>query len=72
MNQALHPIETINWCIYALFIQDQERIKKDCTMSFKPREGNLAQSLGGYLWAVSSLVGKRCKSDASRKPISNR
>ena len=49
MNQALHPIETINWCIYALFIQDQERIKKDCTMSFKPREGNLAQSLGGYL-----------------------
>ena len=72
MNQALHPIETINWCIYALFIQDQERIKKDCTMSFKPREGNLAQSLGGYLWAVSSLVGRRCKSDASRKPISNR
>ena len=59
MNQALHPIETINWCIYALFIQDQERIKKDCTMNFKPREGNLAQSLGGYLWAVSSLVGEK-------------
>ena len=59
MNQALHPIETINWCIYALFIQDQKRIKKDCTMSFKPREGNLAQSLGGYLWAVSSLVGEK-------------
>ena len=59
MNQTLHPIETINWCIYALFIQDQERIKKDCTMSFKPREGNLAQSLGGYLWAVSSLVGEK-------------
>ena len=59
MNQALHPIESINWCIYALFTQDQERIKKDCTMSFKPREGNLAQSLGGYLWAVSSLVGEK-------------
>ena len=59
MNQALHPIESINWCIYALFIQDQERIKKDCTMNFKPREGNLAQSLGGYLWAVSSLVGEK-------------
>ena len=59
MNQALHPIETINWCIYALFIQDQERIKKDCTMSFKPREGNLTQSLGGYLWAVSSMVGEK-------------
>ena len=59
MNQALHPIESINWCIYALFIQDQNRIKEDCTMSFKPREGNLAQSLGGYLWAVSSLVGEK-------------
>ena len=59
MNQALHPIESINWCIYALFTQDEERIKKDCTMSFKPREGNLAQSLGGYLWAVSSLVGEK-------------
>ena len=59
MNQALHPIESINWCIYALFIQDQERIKKDCTISFKPREGNLARSLGGYLWAVSSLVGEK-------------
>ena len=59
MNQALHPIETVNWCIYALFIQDEERIKKDCTMNFKPRQGNLAQSLGGYLWAVSALVGER-------------
>ena len=28
-------------------------------MNFKPREGNLAQSLGGYLWAVSSLVGEK-------------
>ena len=59
MNHALHPIETVNWCIYALFIQDEERIKKDCTMNFKPRQGNLAQSLGGYLWAVSALVGER-------------
>ena len=59
MNQALHPIESINWCVYALFIQDHERIKKDCVMNFRPREGNLAQSLGGYLWAVSSLIGEK-------------
>ena len=72
MNQALHPIETINWCIYALFIQDQERIKKDCTMSFKPREGNLAQSLGGYLWAVSSLVGEKMQIRCLQETISNR
>ena len=59
MNQALHPVETVNWCVYALFIQDEERIKRDCSMNFKPRKANMAQSLGGYLWAVSSLVGEK-------------
>ena len=58
MNQALHPIETINWCIYALFIQDQERIKKGLHYEFKPREGNLAQSLGGYLWQLVPWWGE--------------
>ena len=28
MNQALHPVETVEWCVYALFIQDEERIKR--------------------------------------------
>ena len=59
MNQALHPVETVEWCIYALFIQDEERIKRDCTMNFKTRKANVAQSIGGYLWAVSSLVGEK-------------
>ena len=59
MNQALHPVETVDWCVYALFIQDEERIKRDCSVNFKPRKANMAQSLGGYLWAVSSLVGEK-------------
>ena len=59
MNQALHPVETVEWCVYALFIQDEERIKRDCSMNFKPRKANVAQSMGGYLWAVSSLVGEK-------------
>ena len=59
MNQALHPVETVEWCIYALFIQDEERIKRDCVMNFKARKANVAQSIGGYLWAVSSLVGEK-------------
>ena len=59
MNQALHPVETVEWCVYALFIQDEERIKRDCSMNFKPRKANVAQSIGGYLWAVSSLVGEK-------------
>ena len=59
MNQALHLVETVEWCVYALFVQDEERIKRDCTMNFKPRKANVAQSIGGYLWAVSSLVGEK-------------
>ena len=59
MNQALHPVETVEWYVYALFVQDEERIKRDCTMNFKPRKANVAQSIGGYLWAVSSLVGEK-------------
>ena len=59
MNQALHPVETVEWCVYALFIQDEDRIKRDCAMNFKPRKANVAQSIGGYLWAVSSLVGEK-------------
>ena len=29
-DQALYPVEHINWCIYALFINDQNQIRKDC------------------------------------------
>ena len=29
-NQALYPVECTNWCIYALFINDKDRVKRDC------------------------------------------
>ena len=29
-NQALYPVDHINWCIYALFINDKDKIKRDC------------------------------------------
>ena len=29
-DQELYPVEHINWCIYTLFINDQNRIRKDC------------------------------------------
>ena len=31
-DQALYPVEHTNWCIYALFINDQNRIRKDCLL----------------------------------------
>ena len=29
-DQALYPVDKTEWCIYALFINDKHRIKKNC------------------------------------------
>ena len=29
-DQALYPVECTNWCIYPLFINDKDKIKRDC------------------------------------------
>ena len=55
LEQALYPIKHITWCVYALFIDDEECIKRDCKYSVTKVLGNRAISLGGYLWAVSSI-----------------
>ena len=54
-DKALYPVESINWCVYALFINDQDRIRKDCLLKTLARTTNLAYSLDGYLWAFSAL-----------------
>ena len=53
-DQALYPLERINWCIYALFINDYDRIRRECLLKTSARTTNLAYSLGGYLWAISA------------------
>ena len=55
MNQALYPIEKIEWCSYVLFAQDQNKIREYCAIATQKRDANRAQSLDGYLWAISSL-----------------
>ena len=55
MGQALYPTMHIIWCIYALFIEDEERIKRDCRYNIEPFLDNRAQSLGGYMWALSTI-----------------
>ena len=54
LEQALYPVKHITWCVYALFIDDEERIKRDCKYSVTKVSGNRSISLG-YLWAVSSI-----------------
>ena len=57
--QALYPVERINWCVYALFINDYDRIRRDCLLKTLARTANLAYSLDGYLWAISALAAEK-------------
>ena len=49
------PCGKIEWCIYAFFTQDQDKIRKYCAINTQKSDAIKAQSLGGYLWAISSL-----------------
>ena len=55
LGQALYPMMHITWCIYALFVEDEARVQRDCKYEVKPFLDNRAQSLGGYMWAISSI-----------------
>ena len=48
-----------DWCVYALFINDEEHIEKNCVLRTINRTTNLAYSLDGYLWAISVLATKK-------------
>ena len=56
IKQALYPTELVDWCIYAIFRQDSTRIDKYCHYTFKNTDRNYAHSLGGFVWAVSTVV----------------
>ena len=58
-DQALYPVECTNWCIYALFINDKNQIKRNCFLKTLNWTTYLAYSLDGYLWAISALAAKK-------------
>ena len=58
-DQALYPVDNTNWCIYALFINDINKIKKNCILKPLNQTTNLAYSLDGYLWAISALASEK-------------
>ena len=73
LNQALYPVDKIEWCIYTLYKQDIERKGTYCTIITTFRHANVAQSLDGYLWVVSSLKEEkmriRCLEDSHLEDI---
>ena len=43
-NQALYPVEHRKWCIYALFINDKNQIKRNCFLKTLDWTTNLIYS----------------------------
>ena len=58
-KQALYPVEQMDWCIYALFINDEKQIERNCILRTINRTTNLAYNLDGYLWAISAIATER-------------
>ena len=58
-GEPLYPVDKIDWCLYALFINDLTKIESNCKFTSSIRHTNLAHSLDGYLWAISSLATEK-------------
>ena len=58
-DEPLYPVEKVEWCLYALFINDLSKIELNCKFTAAIRHTNLAHSLDDYLWAVSSLATEK-------------
>jgi hypothetical protein len=56
MRTAMYPVQHVNWCIAALFLNDQDKIKSSCMVKIKEQTTNIAYNVGQNLWAVSALV----------------
>ena len=52
-------MEQVKWCVYALFIQDQIKIRKNRKISTQLQAVNMAYSLDGYLWAICALASEK-------------
>ena len=67
MNQALYPIDKLEWCVYALFTNNEKKKREYYSINTHKRDANKAQSLEGYLWAITAFEpGKmqiRCLTD---------
>ena len=58
-KQALYPVEHTNWCIYALFINNEKQIERNCFLKTINCTTNLAYSIDGYLWAIGAFTAEK-------------
>ena len=62
MNQALYPIDKLEWCIYALFTNDEKKKRDYCPINTHKRDANKAQSLEDISGPLLPLNQGKCKS----------
>ena len=58
-DEPLYLVEKIEWCLYALFMNDLLKIDINCKFTAMVRHTNLAHSLDRYLWAVTYLATEK-------------
>ena len=58
-DEPLYPVEKVEWCLYALFINDLMKIELNCKSTAAVSDTNLAHSLDGYLCTISSLATEK-------------
>ena len=59
MRNVLYLSELVEWCVYALYIEDEEKIDKYCRYTFEYTDRNYAKSLGGFMWVVSAIIAEK-------------
>ena len=59
MKTALYPADMVEWCLYALFQENDKKIDQYCKYQFKQTDNNYATSLGGFMWAISAVITEK-------------
>ena len=58
MKTALYPADMVEWCLYALFQENDKKIDQYCKYQFKQTDSNYATSLGGFMW-ISAVITEK-------------
>ena len=61
LNTALYPVENMNWCVLALFLNNTEAIQNNCKLEVQEQKVNLAYNVKDTMWAISSVEQERMR-----------
>ena len=59
MKTALYLADMVEWCLYALFQENDKKIDQYCKYQFKQTDSNYATSLGGFMSPISAVITKK-------------